>query len=286
MRKKLYFVIAILLIILIITGSRFFVSCPIQLFILAGQSNMVGYGSNLEELPIELRESDKILWFDRENRWSSLQVPTEPLPFSYRVLNPSGGFGIEVSLGQKLSRNRKKPVAFVKYAVNGTSLADDWKPDGKLYTNAITRVQQAINSLSYTETLEIAGFFWIQGEKDALNETAAIYYERNLVQFIERIRQDLNEPQLPFIIGKIPVESQQQTRLGLDGFYPYANQVRQAQQNIIQIVTNTAVVETLDLPRIDDNLHLSSQGLIELGYRLAEAWKNVHKPRKLYFCFP
>lgn len=246
----------------------------IKLFILAGQSNMVGYQSNLAELPPHLQENfPQVLWYNSQNQWETLQTPTEPLPFSQSVANRQG-FGPEISLGYRLSSYLKTPIALVKYAQNGTNLERDWNPHlpDSLYRQTLARVEAAIADLSARGyRVEIAGFFWMQGESDAKNDPyMAGNYQPNLTRFILQLRRDLSQPQLLFVYGLIPVVNNQTT--DPFGIFHYGDRVRTGQFQVNNIVPHTRAVETLDLSRYRDNLHFDSPGLIQLGYRLADRW--------------
>lgn len=249
-------------------------TASIQLFILAGQSNMVGYRSNLDDLPPDLQQpQSQVLWYDRQNEWVTLQAPTEPFPFSQGVAN-SQGFGPEIALAATLSRHLNQPIALVKYAQNGTNLETQWNPEiaGSLYHQMLDRVQQAIAELSRLGyEVEIAGFFWMQGESDAKSDRyMASNYAQNFTHFISRLRQDLNQPELPVIYGLIPIVNQQSTTPF--GIFEYGDVVREAQFQVYQSVPQTRVVETLYFSRYQDNLHFSSTGLMSLGHHFALQW--------------
>ena len=249
-------------------------TASIQLFILAGQSNMVGYRSNLADLPPDLQQPESpVLWYDRQNQWVSLQPPTEPLPFSQGVAN-SQGFGPEITLAATLSRHLNQPIALVKYAQNGTNLETQWNPrrSDSLYHQMLARVEQAIAELSRLGyQVEIAGFFWMQGESDAKSDRyMASNYAQNFTHFISRLRQDLNQPQLPVIYGLIPIVNQQSTTPF--GIFEYGDVVRKAQFQVYQSVAHTRIVETLYFSRYPDNLHFNSLGLMSLGHHFGLQW--------------
>jgi len=245
-------------------------AAPVPLFVLAGQSNMVGFSSDLNELPHEYRSvQENVWWYAAGDRWQPLQAPTEPLPFSGGVANGTG-FGPELSLASVLTARLNRRIALVKYAVNGTSLAERWLPGKDLYQQAIARVRRAKTDLEASgEHVEIAGFFWMQGESDAKSDRAiAQRYAENFRTFWQQLRRDLETPNLPAILGKIPVTTGQTTDFGR---FCCGDLVRQAQAQLAR-EPNIAAVETLDLARDRDNLHLASAGLLKLGRRFARAW--------------
>ncbi|MEQ9553737.1 MAG: sialate O-acetylesterase [Coleofasciculus sp. G3-WIS-01] len=265
---------------LINTNSSRHPTPSIKLFILAGQSNMVGSRSTINDVPDSwLQPQDNVLWYDSDNTWGSLRVPTEPFPFS-RVFN-GVGFGPEITLGQRIAQELNETVALVKYAKGGTNLAVDWKPGGELYSSMMDRVNQAIAEFPIASVnVEIAGFFWMQGESDAYNLIMANQYEQNLTNFITQVRQDLHEPNLPFVYGKVFLTGTQQTPFGI---FRYGDIIRQAQSQVSEQVPGTFAVETSDLSQHPDNIHFDSQGLMELGDRFAEEWLSIPEPSTLGF---
>ncbi|MGK7927406.1 MAG: sialate O-acetylesterase [Spirulina sp.] len=265
------------------SGCRFFKppkseTLSIKLFILAGQSNMVGTFSDLAELPPHLQQTQpNVLWYDRHDRWVMLQPPTEPLPFTRRIDNGEG-FGPEISLGLNLANRLGETVALIKYSVNGTNLDREWNPhvEESLYSLMKERIRQGREMLEVRGySLEVAGFFWMQGESDAKNDlNMALNYEENLRNLILKIRQDFASPNLPFIYGKIFLTNNHQT-YDPEREFQYGDVIREAQDRISRMISHTGVVETIDLTRYFDNLHFDSNGLIELGDRMADSWLEV-----------
>lgn len=271
----------------------------IKLFILAGQSNMVGFQSNLDDLPDRLRSSQKnVLWYDRHDQWVPLELPTEPLlspdlslpvpPFeSYHPkhshnVNHSVGFGPEISLGQNLANGLNETVALVKFSRNGTNLATQWdpgfdaqgNPQDNLYPRMKQRVFQAIANLSALGyTVEVSGFFWMQGESDASHLEMAQDYQSNLAHFIQTIRQDFNRPNLPFIYGMVHFRNQH--KKPNNTINCCGDIVRSAQLNVQTTIPHTRAVETRHLSLHKDLLHFDSNGILTLGNLFADAWFNI-----------
>ncbi|QIZ72965.1 sialate O-acetylesterase [Oxynema aestuarii] len=245
----------------------------IKVFILAGQSNMVGSLSNMEDLPSEMTVTqNNTLWYDRQNRWVPLKPPTEPLPSTGRMAYQVG-FGPEISVGVSISTVIGETVALIKYSKNGTNLEIDWNPNypNSLYHKMLVLVNEAIGDLSQLGyTPEISGFFWMQGESDAKSDFyMANNYALNLSNFIQTLRKDLNQPNLPFVYGLIPLTNQHQTSFG---DFIYADQVRENQKLVAKNLSYTQTLSTLSLSKAEDNLHFDSQGYINLGKNFAAKW--------------
>ena len=181
----------------------------LRVFIFAGQSNMVGSDSNANEIDDFASfmgtgdEQTKIRYayaigresMHRSKGWSTLQPVNN-------VVGP------ELSFGKMVSEQIKSPIAIIKCASGGTTLGGDWNPDDpsgfKLYPLAFGLIQEALQSLESKKIkYRIEGFFWHQGESDMFYQEYKANYAANLKNFIQRWRNDLNAPALPFYIGEL-----------------------------------------------------------------------------------
>jgi hypothetical protein len=90
----------------------------------------------------------------------------------------------------------------VKYAPGGTDLANDWNPNASqgCYSGLVSWVRAA---MLQKPGAEIVGFFWLQGESDAISLGIAPQYYQNLTNMLARLRADLETPNLPVVIAKI-----------------------------------------------------------------------------------
>ncbi len=253
----------------------------VNLVIVAGQSNALGYGAAADELPPELYtpQADIRFWFEEGSNIAildpALRISSGDawIPLQFQVdasgstfLDDSGGFGPEVSLGRHLADVLPNDIALLKFAFNGASLVGPWNPDGgatSLYVQMLNRLNSAITDLvNEGHTVEVVGFFWMQGESDALNEDAANAYQENLTNFIARLRADVDVADLPFVFGRI------QPFLPSPG----VEAVRLAQLAVDLGVPDTWMINTDDLPVAEDLLHFSAAGELIFGDRMAEAY--------------
>lgn len=99
---------------------------------------------------------------------------------------------------------------------------------GKAYRDMLKEIRTTLSDLDRRfpaykgQGYEIAGFVWFQGWNDHLDPAFAAAYATNLACFIRDVRQDLNRPALPFVIGQ----------MGQNGFKPAVGgmlKVKQAQ---------------------------------------------------------
>ena len=220
---------------------------PLEVYIFAGQSNMMAKGSTFDDLPSELkgRQDDAVFVFDKGS-W-------EPL-----TPGPEQRFGPELSCASELSAKPDRPIGIIKHGKGGTNLTVDWNPDrpGSLYT----ALKQKVDAARQSRPIRIAGMFWMQGENDSKNQAMAEAYGENFEKLILRARRDFDSPDMRFVAGRVnpPQES-----------FPYADQVRAAQEQCS--VINYRYVDCDDLAKMKDRLHYSTPGLVELGRKFADA---------------
>jgi len=233
------------------TGYMNAVSPPAKVYILAGQSNMVGIASS-SNLPSDLAGPRDDVWgfeitenvFFPKPRWSRLDA--------------GGVFGPEISFARRMADHHRQPVGVIKVAKGGTSLAQDWSPDrrGDLYDWLVATVQEAVK----TGAFEIEAVIWMQGERDARIEAMAGLYAQNLTHFIQKLRGDLNQPDLPFVFGRVNPPKM---------YSPFVDQVRRAQQGLD--MPYAVMVDCDGLTKQRDGLHYNAAGQVALGQRFATA---------------
>jgi hypothetical protein len=264
--------IVLLVVPLLSTGRAEAVAAPIRLYVFAGQSNMVGYSAVTAKLPtVDPKLTAPVpnvrFWGpieDYSNRWTTLQAPTEVVQTAYH-----SGFGPELSAASVLgARHPGATVAVVKLARNGTNLGFDWRPGNVigLYPLLIDRVRLAKHMLESQEhtRVEIAGFFWMQGESETVLKRAADAYAANLGNFIRSARKDLGAPNMSFVIGRIA----NLKRVG--SAYRYSDTVRLAQEEVAHTLPRTYIVSTDGLERDPSSpLHFDTRGEVDLGRRFA-----------------
>jgi hypothetical protein len=238
-----------------------------KLYLLAGQSNMVGRGRH-DELPPE-----------DQSLPDNVEIHAVALDAGLNDVRAS--FGPEHSLARDLGQAYPDHrLILVKYAVDASSLLD-WAPDwdrataeatghpefGPLYRKLLDLVAE-VQRGSQTPC-QAAAVFWMQGERDARFPGAGEQYEQNLTHLIGRLRADLGVPGLPFIVGQVnpPLER-----------YPLVEEVRAAQARVVQAAGNAVLVPTEGLPKTPDNLHYNTAGQMELGRRFAEAFLDLAGP--------
>jgi hypothetical protein len=254
----------------------------LDVWVLAGQSNMEGVGDLATALP-----PDERVWcFTSAGQWEVAQEPLHKfwesctpihqalcragLPVEQQSLSDAElaarqreertwGAGLGIAFGRQMAEALNRPIGLIAAAHGGTSLAQ-WSPELKalggasLYGAMLWRIAQAGGRLR--------GVLWYQGESDGWDPAAGQSYGDRFAHWIARLRADLNAPRLPVLTVQIGNTT-------LDSPNPTAwNAVRQAQYLLPDQVPQTAVTTAIDLP-LEDIIHITSGGLIRLGHRLA-----------------
>lgn len=181
----------------------------IRVFIFAGQSNMEGADSKIDDVQnfppfIGATEANPDVLFSyslgRDNKSESQGwVPLQSV---------RDWVGPELTFARELKKTVDFPIAIIKCAAGGTHLGGDWNPDNpsgfKLYPHLRQLVSSSLAALDAKGLpYRIEGFMWHQGENDMFEKDYLQNYGRNLKNFIEHCRRDLESPNLRFYIGEL-----------------------------------------------------------------------------------
>jgi acetyltransferase-like isoleucine patch superfamily enzyme len=242
----------------------------VPVLVFAGQSNAVGVDTLDELRTDQLGPQPNVLFYgpnENGNLWGPF-TPSSNSPNLIDGLGRTGGsFGPEISTGKTISNALGGAlVVEVKLAVGATALFDRWNPvGGDLYGKMIARVNQSLadlrTQLGYTGY--VAGFFWMQGESDAI--ASRTDYAANLREFIASVRHDFSNPNLPFVFGQIR-----------DFDHTVSTPLREQQQAVAddETVTNKEFVLTDDLCH-HDFIHFNGRGIYSLGQRFAVSYLSI-----------
>jgi len=204
---------------------------PVQVFILAGQSNMEGHGQikadprrnggrgSLEFLVRDPRTRDRFRhtvdargrWQVRDDVWIWYLGRQGGLTVGYGARK--NRIGPEFQFGHVVGEGLENPVVIIKTAWGGKSLHRDFRPPsaggdvGPYYTLMLEHVRTVLADLKTAwpdydgRGYEIAGFGWHQGWNDGLKREWVDAYEQNLVHLIQDLRRSLKVKDLPVVIA-------------------------------------------------------------------------------------
>ena len=270
----------------------------VRVFVLAGQSNMQGYGL------IEDNENDpgsliNVIQNDTDGEWSEIGGVNNWNTLEGVLLYAGDGdiktnatvgqgvgsnyIGPELMFAHQLDAYYDDPVLIIKTATGGTNLAVNWRPPsaggetGELYSSMIQTIQNVTQNLGTefpdigTTDFEISGFAWFQGWSDAGDESRRNEYESNLTHLIHDVRSDLNIPDLPVIIANS----------GHGGYRPSDDQMVQYLQNNISVSQKNVGT--------NDSMYGGKVGFVEtkkhwqeLSESPTEAIHHFHENARLY----
>ena len=264
-----------------------------DLILVAGQSNAVGYDAYAEELPADPKDTATMFWwrvgdpppdeFDGTSarQWTTLQFQPRTPAMSgdaakktgrqYGNFNKKskGGFGPEIGMVRTLATKESRPLAVIKTAFSGTSVAADWNVGlpGKAdacYRAMIDEAKAAIAAAKSKDvTLRPRAFVWVQGESDA-NAKDAPTYVTNLSAMLKSLRTELNAPDLILLLGV-------NTRFG-NGKNAFMPKVIAAQQEVAAALPRARYVDTAGAETLPpSHTHFTPAGTLEVGRRFAEA---------------
>ncbi|MCK9244382.1 MAG: sialate O-acetylesterase [Candidatus Marinimicrobia bacterium] len=228
-----------------------------HLFLLIGQSNMVGHGEMDRVLPIE----NELIQVFRNDRW---QKAVEPL---HGDRNDQTGVGLGMSYASSiLKRDLVDRVGLIPCAVDSTAIAD-WLPGTPLYQKTLDTLMKT--QKTDPENNRLGAILWHQGENDAKDKHMAEQYGDRLVMLVWALRRDLNAPNLPFISGELG----DFINAAVGG--PYGRQISAVLKELETTLPDYACVSADGLVAKDDGLHFNAHSLREFGKRYALAYKSL-----------
>lgn len=245
---------------------------PLKVFLFAGQSNMVGRNSVVRDLsnPDLMKEQENLAF--SQGAWLPV-APGNTMNIRPNIFNNGEaqlvmqGFGPEISFADRVSKELGEPVGIIKFAIGNSGLGLHWLPKSKS-ENFFNYLKQFVEAASKERKIEVVGMLWMQGERDALTMAQSSAYAANLNALIEKARADFDNADLIFIAGRIDMPQH-------DGDPAALEAVRHAIETVD--LPNYAWVNTDDLQKIKDGIHIDTKGIEELGNRMADAFLDLFK---------
>ncbi|HEY3397220.1 MAG TPA: sialate O-acetylesterase [Armatimonadota bacterium] len=257
-----------------------------DLWLLAGQSNMAGSGFGLPYEP----PSNQVWLYNLRGQWQIAEEPfwgdryesTEPgfavmrselaraeanpdhcrrlAPgFARRLRQGYGGAGLGLTFGKALAATTGRPVGLI-FCAKGDTRLSEWDPDWAgspymaLYAGALARLRQVGRPLT--------GVLWYQGESDSFDGQSRSFADR-MRRLVAALRRDLGQPELPWFsvqIGNCFMQTAEEL--------PEWTTVQTLQLQLEPELAPGGLTTAVDLP-LGDGIHLSTLGQRRLGRRLA-----------------
>ena len=259
----------------------------INVFILAGQSNMAGAAnaSNLTKVDIKDLENAQrnISFVNNGNKSIPLNVTTPPA-WKRKKFQLDSCFGPEIFFGIELSKKHpNKKFLFIKRSQGGTSLYGCWNPNWtkekaqyigelnkpKLFYELINDVDRELSKYDKSD-YQIMGMLWVQGESDSSQKWGPLpseTYADNLTNLIKSSRLEFKSSQMQFMIMQV----------GSEKIGEAMKQVSKQLKNVTFIAQNKDISSYNFLPRLEDNIHYNYFGMKKIGILFSNNFNNKHK---------
>lgn len=235
-----------------------------SLFILAGQSNMVGWAP----VPEQQKTDARIYVFGNDYRW---RVASEPIDRADNQVDKvsedrAASYGPVLAFAfASLDRHPQAVIGLIPCAKSSSAIVE-WQrnlSDQTLYGSCLKRARAA------SPMGHISGILFFQGETDALDPSLYPQPEPHpfdwgslFAEFITDLRYDLHEPGLPVVFAQLGPDPLSQD-------FPNWN-IIQTQQSSIDI-PRTAMITTDDLTVLD-GVHFTADSYRTIGRRFADAY--------------
>jgi hypothetical protein len=235
----------------------------IALFVLAGQSNMEGWG----ELPAEQTLHPRAFVFGNDYAW---RLASEPIDRPEGQVDPvsgaTGRLGPGFAFATTLLAERPELIVGLIPCARGNTSIHEWQrslSDETLYGACLKRVRAA------SVMGKLAGLLVFQGEADALEPEqypdrvlSAVNYGQMFSRFVEDFRTDVDRPDLPVVYAQIGTT---------DAVEAFVNWVLIQEQQAAVDLPCARMITTDDLP-LADGLHFTTTSYQTIGARFAAAY--------------
>ena len=248
-----------------------------RVFLFAGQSNMVGADAHADRI-------------DDYPNFKGAGEPQSDVLYSYILgngdeasqgwvpLKPLRSFGPEVTFARRVRQQAQFPIAIIKSAVGGTTVAFDWNPDApdkgqKLYPRTLKLIRESLDELDKRGIrYRLEAVMWHQGENDMLDRNLYKQYADGLTKLIARLRADLKAPELKWYIAEV-------SEKGIWGMDHRSNLgiLRQQQEQVLKSDPRLRWVPTSHLAfevmgSGQPHYHFGTQGQLQMGEAFAAAY--------------
>jgi hypothetical protein len=182
--------------------------------------------------------------------------------------SPSAGMPSEQTLAKELENAQKRNP--------DTTLEQIKQKYGSSYRNMLKEVQEVRENYQTLfpqlkgKQFDITGFFWFQGFNDQWGE-APKEYKSNMKHFIKDVRQDLGQPQLPFVIAAIGTGGSK---------HPQDHPVMLAQLAMNEVPEFKGAVKAF---RTDTLVDKAAEKLFPNWQKHFEEWKKVGSDRPYHY---
>lgn len=265
---------------------------PMDIIILAGQSNAVGYGCGEADYKLQHMERVKVLYDDQAEDYARDENGKEYMaiyePWKYKLIEANQGYTGSLAMRfadayiEKGLLAPDRDLLVVRCAVGGTGFSKGlWGVGDLLYRRMLDLVSHA---LSLNSENRVVAFLWHQGECDAFEnadwtpEKRKESYYQDLRAVVEGVRNHCGTPNLPFLCGGFTDEWSKDYREACDA-------VISAQKQICTDVGYASFTETVGLLSNNqavhngDTIHFCKDAVYTIGQRYFEKYQDIIQKR-------
>lgn len=233
-----------------------------DVYVIAGQSNAVGFGRSPSADEVDTR----VQLFGLDRRWRDAAHPLSVgTDYAFTPVGDWAATGASAFLrfGQVITRELNYPIGLLQTAQGGMPIKL-WDRGALLYEKMIEVIRAAGG--------KVKGILWYQGCSDTDTDQDAQNYYHKLTELIAHVREELVQPELPFLVVQI-------NRFMTDERHARWAWIKEAQRRIALDVPNVYVAPSHDA-NMQDYAHNTPHAQQLLGQRLA--WLALdqiyHKP--------
>ena len=240
-----------------------------DVFLLVGQSNMVGYGTGPDNTT-DAAVSPRVFMWDANN--NVIAPAVDPL-----VMNQGPGFnglGLTFAKSYAASLAANRNVLLVGSATGGTGFyTGDWQaPNGPLAVTAVSRANAAMAAAG--SGARFAGILWHQGEADDIVSTDPKLYAGYLASLISFFRTSITGASnaTPFVVGEWTYDWMV-SNIETNKYNVSQTGIIQYFHNLPDQINNTAWVNSAALLGDSDSyyfIHFNALSQRQLGRRYAD----------------
>lgn len=259
-----------------------------DIILLAGQSNAVGYGCGEADYKLQHMERVKVLYDDQAEDYAKDENGKEYMaiyePWKYKLIEANQGYTGSLAMRfadayiEKGLLASDRDLLVVRCAVGGTGFSKGlWGVGDLLYRRMLDLVSYA---LSLNSENRVVAFLWHQGECDAFEnadwtpEKRKESYYRDLRAVVEGVRNHCRTPNLPFLCGGFTDEWSKD-------YQDACNAVITAQKQICVDLGWGAFTDTAGLLSNNqkvgngDTIHFCKEAVYEIGCRYFEKYCKI-----------
>lgn len=211
-----------------------------------GQSNMAGRA----EIPAEdTITQEKVFLFNDQDQWEPAKNPLNRYS-TIRKEMPMQRLSLGWTFSQSLSEKYPDKKFGLVFNVRGGTAIDAWGKGSYYYNEAMIKALKA-----QRDGAKFIGVIWHQGEGD---RNKSEVYAAKFADMVQRIRADLDIPDLPVVIGEV------------GNWKGNSDDINGVLASIPEKVPHVACVSADELTHMGDTVHFSAEAQHELGRRYAE----------------